>query len=196
MKLLLSNNQLTRYAKSGDYATTTAIPLDGELALTAQTLLSWLQAQLTEGESVGQVFIEPDGTHSDYETTVDAEGNESQSVTSTRAKVVRRRDRARRRRITLRCLLQRSPARRIAGRVAGRMGRHRGDAVSYLQHHLSTVERGALGTFASLGSAAVSMVSHLEVYLRVAGLCVGLAVGIVTLLSVYHDLRKKQKENK
>jgi hypothetical protein len=32
MKLLLSNNQLTRYAKSGDYATTTAIPLDGELA--------------------------------------------------------------------------------------------------------------------------------------------------------------------
>jgi capsular polysaccharide biosynthesis protein len=69
--------------------------------------------------------------------------------------------------------------------------------VSYLQHHLTTVERGALGTFASLGSAAVSMVSHLEVYLRIAGLCVGLAVGIViTLLSVYHDLRKKQKENK
>jgi zinc transporter ZupT len=69
--------------------------------------------------------------------------------------------------------------------------------VSYLQHHLSTVERGALGTFrVSLGSAAVSMVSHLEVYLRIAGLCVGLAVGIVTLLSVYHDLRKKQKENK
>jgi hypothetical protein len=33
----------------------------------------------------------------------------------------------------------------------------------------------------ALGSAAVSMVSHLEVYLRVAGLCVGLAVGIVTL---------------
>jgi hypothetical protein len=33
------------------------------------------------------VFLEPDGTHSDYETTVDAEGNESQSVTSTRAKL-------------------------------------------------------------------------------------------------------------
>jgi hypothetical protein len=87
MKLLLSNNQLTRYAKSGDYATTTAIPLDGPLAVTAQTLLAWLQAQLTEGESVGQVFLEPDGTHSDYETTVDAEGNESQVVTSTRAKL-------------------------------------------------------------------------------------------------------------
>jgi len=87
MKLLLSNNQLTRYARSGDYATTTAIPLDGELALTAQTLLAWLQSQLTEGESVGQVFLEPDGTHSDCETTVDAEGVESQIVTSSRPKL-------------------------------------------------------------------------------------------------------------
>ena len=68
--------------------------------------------------------------------------------------------------------------------------------MSYWHSHLSTVERGALGTFASLGSAAVSMVSHLELYLRVAGLCVGLAVGVITLISVYHDLRRKQKENK
>ncbi len=68
--------------------------------------------------------------------------------------------------------------------------------MSFLHSHMSTVERGALGTFASLGSAAVSMVSHLEVYLRIAGLLVGLAVGIVTLLSVYHDLRKKQQNNK
>ena len=87
MKLLLSNNTLTRYSNSGAYATTTAIPLDGDLATTAQTLLAWLQAQLVEGESVGQVFLEPDGTHSDYETTVDAEGNESQVATSTRAKL-------------------------------------------------------------------------------------------------------------
>ena len=63
--------------------------------------------------------------------------------------------------------------------------------MSYWHQHLSTVERGALGTFASIGSAAVSMVSHLEVYLRVAGLMVGLAVGVVTLISVLKDLRKK-----
>ena len=63
--------------------------------------------------------------------------------------------------------------------------------MSYWHQHLSTVERGVLGTFASLGSAAVSMVSHLEVYLRVAGLMVGLAVGVVTLISVLKDLRKK-----
>ena len=68
--------------------------------------------------------------------------------------------------------------------------------MSVLDQHLSTVERGALGTFASLGSAAVSMVAHVELYLRIAGLCVGLAVGVITLISVYHDLRKKQKENK
>jgi hypothetical protein len=68
--------------------------------------------------------------------------------------------------------------------------------MSLLHSHMSTVERGALGTFASIGSAAVSMVSQLEVYLRVAGLCVGLAVGVVTLMSVLHDLRRKQKENK
>jgi hypothetical protein len=66
--------------------------------------------------------------------------------------------------------------------------------MSYMQQHFTTVERGALGAFASIGSAAVSMVSQLEVYLRIAGLCVGLAVGVVTLLSVLHDLRKKQKQ--
>jgi hypothetical protein len=87
MKLLLSNNALTRYSKREAYATTTSIPLDGPLALTAQTLLAWLQSQLVEGESVGQVFLEPDGTHSEYETTVDAEGIESQVATSTRAKL-------------------------------------------------------------------------------------------------------------
>jgi hypothetical protein len=68
--------------------------------------------------------------------------------------------------------------------------------MSYMQQHFSTVERGALGTFASIGSAAISMVSHLEVYLRVAGLCVGLLVGVVTLISVLHDLRTKQKLTK
>jgi hypothetical protein len=67
--------------------------------------------------------------------------------------------------------------------------------MSLLHHHLSTVERGALGTFASIGSAAMSLLSSLEVYLRIAGLVVGLAVGLVTLLSVIHDLQKK-KANK
>jgi hypothetical protein len=79
MKLLLSNNTLTRYSNAGAYATTTAIPLDGALASTAQTLLAWLQSQLAEGETVGQVFIEPDG----FAGEMDEEGN----ATSTRAKL-------------------------------------------------------------------------------------------------------------
>ena len=79
MKLLLSQNNLTRYAQSGDYATTTSIPLDGDLATTAQSLLAWLQSQLVEGESVGQVFLEPDG----FAGEMDAEGN----ATATRAKL-------------------------------------------------------------------------------------------------------------
>ena len=87
MKLLLQSNTLTRFAKRGEYATTTSVPLDGELATTAQTLLGWLQTQLAENETVGQVFVEPDGTHSEYETSVDAEGIESQSVTSSRPKL-------------------------------------------------------------------------------------------------------------
>jgi hypothetical protein len=76
--------------------------------VTAQTLLAWLQAQLTEGESVGQVFLEPDGTHSEYETSVDAEGNESQSVTSTRAKLSAAVTAHAAAGITLRSILQRS----------------------------------------------------------------------------------------
>jgi len=79
MKLLLSNNSLTRYSNAGAYATTTSIPLNGDLATTAQTLLAWLQAQLVEGESVGQVFIEPDG----FVGEMDEDGN----ATATRAKL-------------------------------------------------------------------------------------------------------------
>ena len=68
--------------------------------------------------------------------------------------------------------------------------------MTYWHTHFTTTEKGVIGTVTSIGSSAFSMLPQLETTLRVAGLCVGLAVGIVTLLSVYHDLRKKQKENK
>ena len=79
MKLLLSNNQLTRYSQSGAYATTTAIPLEGELGATSAALMGWLQSQLAEGETVGQAFLEPDGFAGD----MDEEGN----TINTRAKL-------------------------------------------------------------------------------------------------------------
>lgn len=88
MNLLLSNNALTRFARSGDYATTTDIALDGDLAATAQALLGWLQTQLAEGETVAQVMIESDGqAATGYETQVDAEGNETQVATGYRPKL-------------------------------------------------------------------------------------------------------------
>jgi hypothetical protein len=111
MKLLLqSNNQLTRYAKSGEYATTTAIPLDGPLALTdADPAGMAAIATRPRARAVGQVFIEPDGTHSEYETTVDAEGVESQVVTSTRAKLSAAVTAHAAAGITLRSILKREP---------------------------------------------------------------------------------------
>jgi hypothetical protein len=87
MKLLLSNNQLTRYSKSGDYATTTAIPLTAHWPSPRKRFWHGCNRNSPKAKAVGQVFLEPDGTHSDYETTVDAEGNESQVVTSSRAKL-------------------------------------------------------------------------------------------------------------
>ena len=66
--------------------------------------------------------------------------------------------------------------------------------MTYWHTHFTTTEKGIIGTATSIGSSAFSMLPQLETTLRVAGLCVGLAVGIVTLLSVLHDLRRKQKE--
>jgi hypothetical protein len=67
-------------------------------------------------------------------------------------------------------------------------------SLSYFHHNFSTTEKGVIGTATSIGSSAFSMLPHLESGLRIAGLCIGLAVGIVTLISVLHDLRKKQKQ--
>jgi zinc transporter ZupT len=69
-------------------------------------------------------------------------------------------------------------------------------SLQYFHHNFSTTEKGVIGTATSIGSSVFSMLPHLETTLRVAGLCVGLAVGVVTLISVLHDLRKKQKANK
>jgi hypothetical protein len=68
-------------------------------------------------------------------------------------------------------------------------------SLDYFHHNFTTTEKGVIGTVTSIGSSALSMLPHLETTLRIAGLCIGLAVGIVTLLSVLHDLRRKQKEN-
>jgi len=64
--------------------------------------------------------------------------------------------------------------------------------VSFLHQHLSTVERGALGTLATGGSVAMSLLSQFELYLRIGGLLLGLAIGVVTLMSVWRDFQRKK----
>jgi hypothetical protein len=72
------------------------------------------------------------------------------------------------------------------------MGGNRRNAVSFLHQHLSTVERGALGTLATGGSVAMSFLSQFELYLRIGGLLIGLAIGVITLMSVWRDFRRKK----
>jgi hypothetical protein len=62
--------------------------------------------------------------------------------------------------------------------------------MSFLHEHLSTVERGTLGTLATTGSVAVSFLSQFELYLRIGGLVLGLAIGVITLLSVWRDYKR------
>jgi hypothetical protein len=68
--------------------------------------------------------------------------------------------------------------------------------MTYWHHHMSTTEKGVVGTVTSIGSSVFSMLPHLETTLRIAGLCIGILVGLATLVSVLHDIRKKQKELK
>jgi hypothetical protein len=85
MKLLLSNNQLTKFSRSGEYATTTNIPLEGEVAAVAAGLLAWLAAQLAEGETLSQVMLEASGQAATaYETQTDEDGNEIEVATAFR----------------------------------------------------------------------------------------------------------------
>ena len=69
-------------------------------------------------------------------------------------------------------------------------------SMSYFHHHLTTTEKGVIGTVTSIGSSVVSMLPQLETGLRIAGLMLGVLVGLATLISVLHDFAKKRKELK
>jgi len=68
--------------------------------------------------------------------------------------------------------------------------------MTYWHYHFSTTEKGIIGTSTSIGSSVLSMLPHLETTLRVAGLIIGICVGVATLISVIHDIKKKRKETK
>jgi hypothetical protein len=67
-------------------------------------------------------------------------------------------------------------------------------SITHFHHHFTTTEKGVIGTATSIGSSIFSMLPHLEATLRIGGLIIGILVGLATLISVLHDIRKKQKE--
>lgn len=66
--------------------------------------------------------------------------------------------------------------------------------MTYWHHHFTTTEKGVIGTATSIGSSALSTFSQLETALRIGGLIIGICVGVATLVSVLHDIRKKRKD--
>ena len=69
-------------------------------------------------------------------------------------------------------------------------------SLQYFHHNMTTTEKGVLGTVTSIGSSVLSMLPQLETGLRIAGLMLGVLVGLATLISVLHDIAKKRKELK
>lgn len=56
--------------------------------------------------------------------------------------------------------------------------------------NLKTIATGLVGSATSIGAAAYSMLPHLEAWMRLASVAVGLAVGLATLIKILRDLRK------
>ena len=67
-------------------------------------------------------------------------------------------------------------------------------SITHFHHNFTTTEKGVIGTVTSIGSSVVSMLPQLETGLRIAGLLLGVLVGLATLVSVLHDIAKKRKE--
>jgi hypothetical protein len=55
---------------------------------------------------------------------------------------------------------------------------------------LKSAATGLVGSATSIGAAVYSMLPHLEAWMRLASVAVGLAVGIVTLIKILRDLKK------
>jgi hypothetical protein len=55
---------------------------------------------------------------------------------------------------------------------------------------LKSAATGLVGSATSIGAAVYSMLPHLEAWMRLASVAVGLAVGIATLIKILRDLNK------
>ena len=55
---------------------------------------------------------------------------------------------------------------------------------------LKTLATGLVGTGTSLGAAAYSLLPHLEAWVRLGSVTIGLLVGLLTLIKLARDFRK------
>lgn len=55
---------------------------------------------------------------------------------------------------------------------------------------LKSAATGLVGSATSIGAAVYSMLPHLEAWMRLASVAVGLAVGIAALIKILRDLNK------
>jgi hypothetical protein len=60
--LIFTPSSLTKYGRNGAYSFSQGIPLVGDLASVSTTLLTWLNEQLVNGETVSQIVLESGGS--------------------------------------------------------------------------------------------------------------------------------------
>lgn len=82
MTLIFTPSSLTKFGQNGAYSFSQDIPLSGDLATVSTSLLTWLSAQLEEGESVTQVVLEQAGSVTLEDETTRLTLNASVSVTA------------------------------------------------------------------------------------------------------------------
>lgn len=75
MTLIFTPSSLTKFGTTGAYSFSQDIPLVGDLATVSASLLTWLSAQLEEGETVSQVVLESGGSvAATFSESTDEEG--------------------------------------------------------------------------------------------------------------------------
>ena len=60
------------------------------------------------------------------------------------------------------------------------------------RENMETLVKGVSGTAVSLGSTYISLLAEVETFLRITSLLIGIAVGVITFISIYKSIRKRK----
>jgi len=61
-----------------------------------------------------------------------------------------------------------------------------------MNHPDTTISNGILGTTTSLGATVVSLLPHIETWLRISSLVIGLIIALLTLDKILKERRKNK----